>query len=188
MKLERTITSIFMIPFLKIDKAFKEAMRFDKNVNFLNAYSWNKLRDKNPVNAIFLLFKPKDANKLKEYLVREYNRKDTTIVDDYEFTGGFVIAVYVLDNSFKKDFDLIRKGRYSKTSSEFQNLIPKMVKRTPFSQEELSLQYRIFNKTEDLIRFWEDQFDMEFDKEQEVWGGFMEEKETLNIDKIKAYL
>jgi hypothetical protein len=52
-------------------------------------------------------------------------------------------------------------------------------------KEEVSLQYRVFNKTEDLRKYWEDKFDVEFDETMEVWERFNLENEILNIDKIK---
>ena len=59
------------------------------------------------------------------------------------------------------------------------------IKRNGYSKDEVSLQFRVFNKTEDLRQFWEDKFGVEFDEEMEVWGGFIENDETLNLDKIK---
>jgi len=47
------------------------------------------------------------------------------------------------------------------------------------------LQYRIFNRTQDLITFWEDKFGITLEKEQEVWSGFIEENECLNIGNTK---
>jgi hypothetical protein len=43
----------------------------------------------------------------------------------------------------------------------------------------------VFNKTEDLKQFWEDKLGVDFDEDQEVWGGFFEDEETLHLDKIK---
>jgi hypothetical protein len=96
-------------------------------------------------------------------------------------------VVYELDRKFKKDFALVKEGLYSKTSEEFQAKFPKIVKikRGGLHKDEISLQYRVFNKTEDLKKYWEDKFDMEFDEEWEVWDGFNLDKETLLIHKIK---
>ena len=49
-----------------------------------------------------------------------------------------------------------------------------------YSREEVSLQYRIFNKTEDLLKYWEEILDITFKKEYELWYKFKEESETLN--------
>ena len=54
-------------------------------------------------------------------------------------------------------------------------------------KDEISLQYRIFNKTEDLVKFWEEKFDVTFGYDQELWRGFSEEEETLTEEKLKEY-
>jgi hypothetical protein len=120
------------------------------------------------------------------FLDGEYERTKS-VIDDYDYENGFVVVVYELDRKFKKDFALVKEGLYSKTSSEFQAKFSKIVKikREGLHKDEISLQYRIFNKTEDLRKYWEDKFDMEFDEEWEVWDGFNLDKETLLIDKIK---
>ena len=107
--------------------------------------------------------------------------------DDYDYPDGYVVIVYQLNPRFKKDFLLIREGMYSKTSSSFQALFPKVVKVKVgnLNRDEISLQYRVFNKTEDLVKFWEDKLGVEFDDDQEVWHAFELDKEILNINKIK---
>ena len=88
---------------------------------------------------------------------------------------------------FKKDFLLVREGLYSRTSKDFQALFPKVVKikKGGVQRDEISLQYRVFNRTEDLVKFWEDKLDVQFDDDQEVWHAFELENETLNIKNIK---
>ena len=183
MDIKKTITSIFMVPTLKIGK--------EKLVdnNFINAYSKDGRKDVQYENAVYLLFKPNSLDKFKEFLDGEYERtKD--IIDDYDYEDGYVVAVYSLDEKFKRDFKLIQQGAYSKTSPEFQALFPKVVKikKNGLHKDEISLQYRVFNKTEDLRKFWEDKLDVEFDDDMEVWGAFIEEDETLNLNKIKEYV
>jgi hypothetical protein len=36
-----------------------------------------------------------------------------------------------------------------------------------------------------LREFWEEKLGVDFDEEQEVWEGWDEEKEILNINKLK---
>ena len=50
------------------------------------------------------------------------------------------------------------------------------------------MQYRVFNKTEDLVKFWEDKLGIELPNDVEVWHGFFEENETLDLDKIKEHV
>jgi hypothetical protein len=95
--------------------------------------------------------------------------------------------VYKLNPKYKRDFELIKLGSYSLTSTAFQAMFPKVVKiiRDGLHKDEISLQYRIFNRSEDLIKFWEEKLDVNFQDDQEVWGGFFEEDEALNLEKLK---
>jgi hypothetical protein len=71
---------------------------------------------------------------------------------------------------------------YSKTSEEFQKLFPKVIKlkKNGLHRDELSLQYRIFNKTKDLVEYWQDRVgENAWEEYYEVWTGFQEENEIL---------
>ena len=163
MNLEKTITSIFMVPTLKIPKE-----QLLKN-NFINGYIKDLNRDVQYENAVYLLFKPENIDIFREFVDSEYERTQS-LIDDYNYDNKHIVLVYQLDNNFKNDFELIKQGKYSKTSKEFQNLFP----------EKLTLQYRIFNKTEDLLKYWEEILDVQFKEEYELWYKFKEESETLN--------
>jgi DNA recombination-dependent growth factor C len=52
-------------------------------------------------------------------------------------------------------------------------------------RDEISLQYRIFKKTDDLKQYWEDRLDIVFTDDMEVWDGFDFRRETLNLDTVK---
>lgn len=179
MIIDKTITTIFMVPTLKVPK---DAL---KNNGFLNGYIRDVNRDTVYPDSICLLFKPRDLDRFREFLDNEYDRTKS-IIEDYDYPNGFVVVVYKLDPHFKLDFQKIRNGKYSKTSSEFQNLFHSKVKifLNGKNQEQLSLQYRIFNKTQDMIDFWEEKIGMKLFDNQEVWDTFNEEKELLDINKI----
>jgi hypothetical protein len=180
MDVKKTITSIFMVPTLKIPK---DAL---KDNGFINGYVVDGSREVQYEGCIYLLFQPKDLDKFREFLDSEYERTKS-VIDDYDYQDGYVVVVYKLDPKFNKDFGLIREGLYSRTSSSFQALFPKVIKITKngLHRDEISLQYRVFNRTEDLVKFWEDKLGVEFDDNQEVWHGFELDKETLNIQKLK---
>jgi hypothetical protein len=55
-------------------------------------------------------------------------------------------------------------------------------------KDEISLQFRVFNRTQDLVDFWEKKFNLTFGEDQEVWNGFFEEEEILNLNKIKEHV
>ena len=179
--IRKTITSIFMVPTLHVPK---DAL---KDNGFLNGYSKNELREDHYKDAIYLLFKPEQLDKFREFLDAEYERtKD--IIDDYDHKG-FVVVVYKLNPEFVIDFGLVKQGKYSKTSPSFQKEFPKVIKITNngVNKDEISLQYRIFNRTEDLIKFWEEKLDVIFSDTQEIWHNFDTENETLTEEKLKEY-
>jgi len=180
---KKTITSVFMVPTLQIPRGELQ------DNGFINGYVKDGSREVQYENCIYLLFQPKDLDKFREFLDSEYERtKD--IVDDYDYQDGFVVVVYQLNKKFNKDFMLIKEGLYSRTSKDFQALFPKVIKikKNGLQRDEISLQYRVFNRTEDLIKFWEDKLGVEFDDDQEVWHAFILEDEILNIEKLKEHV
>jgi len=183
MEMSKTITSIFIVPTLQID-------RLKLNVNgFINAYIKDKNNELDYEDCVFLLFKPESLERFKDFLEDEYERTKA-IVEDYDYEGGFVVVVYRLDKKFEKDFNLVKQGKYSKTSEEFQSLFPKKLKIISISgkKEETSLQYKVFNKSDDVKEFWEEKLGVRFSPQQEIWEGFEEEKEILDINQLKLTL
>lgn len=181
--LRKTISTIFIVPTFKIDR--------DKlHINgFLNGYLKDAHREIQYEDCCHLLFKPRNMDRFKEFVDDEYERS-LDIIDDYDYEGGFVTLVYTMNPKFKEDFELIKQGRYSKTSQEFQAIFPKVVKviKKGIPREETSLQYQIFNKSDSLREYWESRIAIDFKDEAEVWNGFSIEKETLDINKIKELL
>jgi hypothetical protein len=173
-----------MVPTLKVPK---DALRAN---GFINAYIKDSGSEHQYKDSIYLLFKPTDLDKFREFLDSEFERTKT-IIEDYDYDDGFVVVVYQLNEKFKEDFSLVKKGRYSKTSKDFQKMFPKVVKilKNGLNRDEVSLQYRIFNKSDDLKEFWEEKLGINMKltigDDFEVWDGFDESKEILEINKIK---
>jgi hypothetical protein len=184
MEIKKNITSIFMVPTLKVPK---DALRSN---GFINAYIRDARREDHYKDSIYLLFKPTDLDKFREFLDNEYERTKA-VIEDYDYEDGYVVVVYQLNDKYKKDFVLIKEGKYSKTSADFQKLFPKVIKivRNGLHKDEISLQYRIFNKADDLVNFWEEKLGIDLEdivgKDFEVWDGWDEQKEILELDKIK---
>jgi hypothetical protein len=181
MELKRTITTIFIVPTLMIDR-----IKLKEN-GFINGYAKDGQRDVQYENAAYLLFRPENIDKFKVFLDDEYERTKS-IIDDYDYEDGFVVLVYQLNSKFNKDFKLIKEGLYSKTSKTFQQLFPKTVKikKNGLQKDEISLQYRIFNKTDDLKLYWEEKLGVSFDDDDmEVWQGWIEDKEILKLENLK---
>ena len=179
----KTITSIFMVPTIGVKREILQAN------DFLNGYAKDDIKDEQYEDACFLLFKPKNIDRFREFLDNEYERtKD--VINDYDHPNGFVVVVYKLNPKFKEDFNLIRESKYSKTSSEFQALFPKVIKLQVggLQRDEISLQVRIFKKTENLRKHWEDIFQEDLKEDVELWEGYHEENETLTNEKLEQYL
>jgi len=183
MERKHTITSIFIVPTLSIGR--------EKLIDngFVNGYIKDGMRDTQYENAVYILFKPKNLDKFRGFLDGEYERTKS-IIDDYDYEDGYVVVVYEINSKLKNDIELIKQGKYSKTSPAFQGIFPKVVKikKNGLHKDEISLQYRVFNKTEDLVQFWEDKLGIELPEDLEVWHGFFEEFETLDLTKIKEYV
>jgi len=184
MEIKKTITSIFMVPTLKIDKDKL------KDNGYINGYTKDESPDAASYeNCVYLLFKPSNLDKFRSFLDGEYERTKS-VIDDYDYEDGYIVVVYKLNPKFNKDYKLVKEGLYSRTSKEFQALFPKIVKivKNGLHREEISLQYRVFNKTEDMILFWEEKLGVIFDHDQEVWHGYEYKNEVFNIKKIKEYV
>jgi hypothetical protein len=180
MNIDKTITSIFIVPTLKIDKDEL------KKQGFINGFSFDEEKDVQYKDAVYLLFKPADLDKFRAFLEnQQQSRKD--ILDDYDYPDNHVVVVYQLNKKWKKDFTLIQEGAYSKTSEKFQQLFPKNIKfvRYGIPIEKISVQYRIFNKTQDLRDYWEDRIGIAFTDDMEMWEGFHIDYETLTLEKLK---
>ena len=175
MKRKNTHTTIFMVPTLKTPK---NSLR---NNGFINAYLVDNVSESTYEDCIYILFKPKDLDMFKDFLDSEYERTKQ-IVEDYDYEGGFVVVVYKLSQKWKEDFNLIKQGKYSQTSDGFQKVFPKVIKlmKNGLHRDELSLQYRIFNKTNDLIEYWQDKLGITYwDESMEAWSGFKESEQSL---------
>jgi len=173
-----------MVPTLKFPK---DAL---KSNGFINGYVKDDRKDAQYENAVYILFKPENLDKFREFLDNEYERTEK-IIEDYDYEDGYVVVVYQLNEKYKKDYDLVKLGKYSQTSKSFQNEFPKSVKiiKSGLSKDEISLQSRVFAKSPDLVDFWEEKLGLELEEivgsDYEVWEGFDESKEILELDKIK---
>lgn len=176
-----TITTMFIVPTLNIDKGELKAN------GFINGYVSDDRRDVQYKNAAYLLFKPKDLDKFRKF-IEDQTTLNKGIIDDYDYENGYVVVVYNLNKKWKKDFSLVYEGLYSQTSKSFQKLFPetiKVEKQKGLFRDEKSLQHRVFAKSSDLRNYWETKIDIAFTDDMEVWDGFDFNKETLNLDKLK---
>jgi len=180
METKKTISSTFFVPTLKIGK--DNLLK----AGYINAYFKDEENSIQYEDCAYLLFKPENLMDFRQFLAEEYDRTKN-IIDDYDYGGGLIVVVYRLNPKFKQDFDLIKAGKYSQTSKAFQAEFPKTIKLFEGNtfKEEVSIQFRIFNKTKDLKDFWEKKLDVRFKDDQEVWYSFDDDKETLTLKKLE---
>ena len=180
--MNKTITTIFMVPTLAIPKGALRA------TGFVNAFISDKDREEDygENKVIYLLFKPNDLDECRLFVDNEYDRTEN-IIEDYDYSEGYIVVIYKLNLKYSSDFELVREGKYSKLSSNFKKMFPKIIKikKRGLHRDEISLQYRVFNRTPDLIEFWEKKIGIDWTDDMEVWTGWDKTNEILNITKIK---
>jgi hypothetical protein len=101
MNVKKTITTIFMVPTLKVPT---NAL---KDNGIINGYIKDVDRDVQYENCIYVLFKPNDMDKFRNFLDSEHERTND-IVEDYDYDGGYVVVVYKLNPKFEKDFVIVK--------------------------------------------------------------------------------
>jgi hypothetical protein len=177
-KIKSTNTTIFMLPTLHIPRVFLV------DNGFINAFMFDINSDIDYADAIYVLFKPTDMKKFKAFIESE-KKRSPHLIDDYDYAPSYVVLVYRLPVKFAVDYVLVKEGKYSQTSAAFQKEFPQYITIKSTNQETLTLQYRIFNKSKDLVEYWEDLIGTNFDDSLEVWSRFNLEEEVLNIDNFK---
>ena len=174
-----TITNLFFVFTTGVNR---EALNEN---NFINAYIEDNSLSVQYPDCIYLLFQPKNKSKFRKFLDDERDRT-SALIEDYDYAKGYTVVVYALDMKWWKDFEIIKTGKYSQTSKEFQAIVPKVtkVKVNGLYRDELAIQYKIIKKTPDLINHWEEKFNIKFEDDYEVWDGWKIENEILDINKF----
>lgn len=173
-----TNTTIFIVPLLKIGNEKLETH------NFINAYSEDKQKEGIYRNAVFLLFKPQSNHSFSQFVNEEQERG--VWIDDYDYEDGYVVLVYKMPEIAENDLKLLKSGQYSKTSKSFKNKytqVKKIVKNNKH-YDEISLQWQIFLKDNNLRGYWEDKIGVSLKEDMEVWKTWDESEEILNINDI----
>ena len=177
---EKTITTIFIVPTLKIDREHLF------NNKFINGFIADVDKDDYfEEDVVFLLFKPSNMEEFNNFLSSEYENNQL-LIDDYDYESNYIVLVYQLDPELKDDFELIKQGKYSKVSSKFRNIFPKKLInfKDPEKKKTISIQHLVFNKNKILLDFWEQEFNTDLGDDAELWPEFNLKKEILDIEKI----
>lgn len=181
MKLEKTITSMFLVPALGLDK---ETLH---KYNYLNSYSEMVDKDKEyDPHVVYILFRPTSKELFQDFIEKQYDL-EKGLLEDYNLDDEFVVLVFQLDDKFKKDYELVKISKYSKTSKDFQKLFPALVvkkNQKGIITQRPSLQKLVFTKDPSLHNYWEQKIGGKLPEDAEVWYDFNIEKETLDFESI----
>jgi hypothetical protein len=173
---EKNINTIFLLPTLKLDPLEL------KTNGFINCYEQD-VKKTSYEDCIYAVFKPPNLDVFKTFLDNLYENR-TDVIEDYD-DSPYVVVVFKLTDAFKEDINLVKKGKYSKTSKEFRKLFPQIKKQyiNGVEMSAKSLQWQIFDK--DLKSFWEKTLDVELDSGSEVWETYLQKNEIYNYEQHK---
>lgn len=192
MSVAYTKTATFLFPLLNIPKTLflcniKSVTGYTKITNrFLNAYIGDKNINKYNENHVFLLLRNyRDVN------FDSFYKELTSLhnyVEDYE-VNNCLIAIFSIPENFKKDYDLLIKGKYSKISKEAREIIIKNCY-CSLPPPQPTLLNMIFEKAPILREHWELQLSGENQYislgDSEVWP-IINEKDILSKEIYNKY-
>lgn len=175
-----TATNLFIVPLLGIGRP-------NLNVNGLeNAFIKDEVKGIEYDNAVYLLFRPMNQERFEEFLGKERLRK-ARIIDEYDYEDGYTMLVYQYDPKWQFDVEIILSGKFSKTSKDYQETIPKtqrVTEKMGVFKDLLTIQHQVFKKDPNLAAYWNYEYGLEFEKDDEVWE-YYPEREFFTKEKLK---
>ena len=170
-----TNSTIFLLPGLGLNRH-----ELEEKYGFVNAYVADK--DKTiRIKGVYLLFSSFNGHFFEDY--PEFGAIMEDLYEPIDTPNAYVHHPYIVmvlpfPKHYIKDYNKILKGEYSKLSKSYKELFPMERNGKP------SLYYHIFNKTDGLKNYWENNLDAELDVDKDFWQIFDTEQETLDINKI----
>jgi len=170
------VSNLFLVPLLNIGRN-----RLDKH-GFINSYILNQEEELDYESDRHQFLMPQNMGDVKDFKEDEKERR-AVILDEHDYPGGFILLTYELPKRFKRDYQLILQGKFSKTSEAYRSAIPAVVKTKSNNviTSTASLQHMVFNKDAALKQFWEKMFDVTMEEDQELWTCPTVEQETFKI-------
>lgn len=172
----------------------KETADALKEHNLINSYLRDKYReDLYGEDLLFVLFKPPDFDYFELFLHQQI-AENKNYVEDYDYEGGYVVVVYKIPDGLKADFELFKRGKYSRMSDRIKASYGKEIRRTGTVKQMVfkkTFQHMVFTKDPQLQQLLEEYMGIRFADhfpskvDMELWEAVDMEKETLDIDKIK---
>lgn len=174
-----TVSTLFFVRPLQIithNEPFTKDADIYKKYGFKNAYIAEESHINTLSHPVYLVFEPQNMWEFKNLLDREYEKG--YLIEDYNL-DKYTILLYNFPEEYHRDYSLVRRGKYSKTSDNFKALFPdKVANKYP------SLPYMILTKDELLKRIWYENLEIELGEEDEYWRAFEIERETFKIENL----
>lgn len=149
----------------------------------INSYLKDKAREDLNGDMLFVLFKPTDFDYFEMFL-EEQSEKNLSFVEDYDYTGGYIVIVYKIPEILKPDFELFKKGQYSRFSSLIKECYDKQV--VAFLQPHPTFQWGVFEKAKWLKKELEEFLETQIERGSELWNlPDIEGKEVLTLEKLE---
>jgi len=186
-KIKFNNTTGFVLPILFKDDTFNNLIKklvgitlFDYLLinGFRNAY----LNDYNyPMDGcIYCVFKPQEfTDKFRQ--LTEILEQHSLYKSTYDIEGG-VVFIFNISDVFKKDIELIKDGKYSKTSPEYKRLFPQTV-RDKKGNKVLFSNWMILHKHPQFKKRMEEYVGQSIEDDAELWDPFNPKYEVLNYNQ-----
>lgn len=181
------ISTIFLLPCLQIKQDTKD--RFYSQ-GFVNTYLFFDKTQYEYFTPLYLLFKPEAFN-IDFYKFMLQLEKNQNYIETLDYPNGQVVFVFRIPKRYDRDYRLFLSGKYSRFSKEFKNNFPlkvykvdhkgTLIKGTNGWQQEDSIFYHIFNKTEYLKDIYRENLGSN-DLPEELYDKYKPEEENLIID------
>lgn len=176
--LECNTSQLFVMEILRIDP-----MDLIKN-RFLGSFFYNDEADVEYKDCLHLLFHPENYEIFYNFIEHEQSR-GANILDEFDYEDGYIILVYKIPEKFIPDVEIVKLGKYSTVSKEYKSKFAAKI--TNGNEEFLSISRLVFDKSNILKEYWEEEFDVQFTKNQEFWRKMKKEEETFSLQKLKEY-
>jgi hypothetical protein len=151
-------------------------------LGLVDVYLKDDNHETNILHPLYLLFKPKEMGLFNMFVENSYLEGD--LKEDYDYPDGYVMLLYEFPKEFKKDYETIVKGEYSKVSTKYKNLFPEEdPDGTPI------LAYQIFTKGDLIIEKRMEELNLDYwEDDWELWEKIDIQKETFNYERLQESL
>jgi hypothetical protein len=131
-------------------------------------------------NCIYFYFMPEEwTQRFKEFCETLEGHKEYKCTYDVE---KGVIIVFNIPEKFRKDVELVKEGKYSKTSLAYKKLFPQNVKDKKGNKTLFEI-WMILNKHPQFKKRMEDKVGQSINNEAELWDAFNIKDEIINYNE-----